>query len=227
MQSPRADSEPPISLPPLKEHELLSASASRPHRTPKPTEKGLAYQQELKRENLAKTTRELLFFCSQLESQLNSPCFPVEHAPAYLEELHNRSAETTSLFDEAQALKIELTEFELQKYRETLQRANSITARLNAIPLIPESATLSIAASYRNPSNVSHSCRVSQKSARSSRRSSRASHRSVLSMKKTEAALELEREIIQKEAEITKRQLRDQLDDIERDARIRLAKKKT
>ena len=45
-------------------------------------------------------------------------------------------------------------------------------------------------------------------------------------MKKTEAALELEREIIQKEAEITKRQLRDQLDDIERDARIRLAKKK-
>ena len=184
MQSPRADSEPSISLPPLKEHESLSASASRPHRTPKPTEKGLAYQQELKRENLAKTTRELLFFCSQLESQLNSPCFPVEHAPAYLDKLHNRSAETTYLFDEAQALKIELTEFELQKYRETLQRANSLTARLNAIPFIPESATLSIAASYRNPSNVSHSCRVSHKSARSFRRSSRASHRSVLSMKK-------------------------------------------
>ena len=143
------------------------------------------------------------------------PLLPCRACPSLLRKLHNRSAETTSLFDEAQALKIELTEFEQQKYRETLQRANSITARLNAIPLIPESATLSIAASYRNPSNVSHSCRVSQKSARSSRRSSRASHRSVLSMKKTEAALELEREIIQKEAEITKRQLRDQLNDIE------------
>ena len=98
----------------LKEHESLSASASGPHRTPKPTEKGLAYQEELKRENLAKNYTRTTFFCSQLESQLNSRCFPVQNAPAYLNRLHNRSAQTTSLFKDAQALQIELTELELQ-----------------------------------------------------------------------------------------------------------------